>query len=185
MKNNDEIKYSLDRHYHNLLGMYLDTYTIEKMFFALDDKFETIRDLKEKYITFNGMSFSNNEETKAELESLIKEYEASDISIFKDFAEYLNKYKNEIINSFAVYEVIRRTADEQEAYYARLSNGPMEGFNRKPKDYKRNSRGFSNFDYTRNRILWSTRKNPAILGNPKTYKQIHSYKGTPRGSYKK
>lgn len=185
LKNNNEIKYSLDRHYHNLLGMHLDTYTIEKMFFALDDKFETIRDLKEKYISFNSMNFSNNEETKAELETIIKEYVASDISIFKDFGEFLNKYKNEIINSFTVHEVYRRTADEQEAYYSRLSNGPMEGFNRKPKDYKRNSRGFSNFDYTRNRILWSTRKNPAILGNPKTYKQIHSYKGKPRGSYNK
>ena len=74
------------------------------------------------------MVFEDHLEAEEELNSLIKEYKASDITLFKDFAEYLNKYKNEIINSFAVYEVIRRTADEQEAYYARLSNGPMEGF---------------------------------------------------------
>ena len=60
----------------------------------------------------------------------------------------------------------------------------MEGFNRKPKDYKRNSRGFSNFDYTRNHILWSTRKNPTIRGVPKSYKQVHSYQNKPRGPYK-
>lgn len=65
---------------------------MRKCFFALDDKFETIRDLKEKYISFNSMNFSNNEETKAELETIIKEYVASDISIFKDFGEFLNKY---------------------------------------------------------------------------------------------
>ncbi|WP_295754409.1 transposase [uncultured Holdemanella sp.] len=42
----------------------------------------------------------------------------------------------------------------EKEYYARLSNGPMESFNRKPKDLKRDSRGFSDFNYTRNRILW-------------------------------
>lgn len=185
LKNNDEIKYSVNRHYHNLLRMYLDTYAIEKMFFALDDDLKRMRDLKEKYISFNKMDFGDSKEAEIELNSLITEYKASDITIFKDFAEYLNKYRTEIINSFTIREVSRRTTQEQETYYSRLSNGPMEGFNRKPKDYKRNSRGFSNFDYTRNRILWSTRKNPSILGVPKTYKQIHSYKGKPRGNYNK
>ena len=131
------------------------------------------------------MIFEDPYEAEEELNSLINEYKASDIPLFNDFAEYLNKYRTEIINSFIVHEVSRRTANEQETYYSRLSNGPMEGFNRKPKDYKRNSRGFSNFDYIRNRILWSTRKNPAILGVSKTYKQIKSYKGKPRESYKK
>lgn len=185
LKNNDEINYSPDRYFHSQLGMYLDTYTIEKMFFSLDKNFELMRDLKEKYISFNKMVFEDHLEAEEELNSLIKKYKASDITLFKDFAEYLNKYRTEIINSFIVREVSRRTANEQEAYYSRLSNGPMEGFNRKPKDYKRNSRGFSNFDYTRNRILWSTRKNPSILGTPKSYKQIHSYRGKPRENYKK
>ena len=97
----------------------------------------------------------------------------------------LNKFRKEIIYSFTVSEVSRKTKEEQESYYSRLSNGPMEGFNRKPKDYKRNSRGFSNFDYTRNRILWSTRKNPTVRGIPKSYNQVHSYKTDRfRGPYK-
>lgn len=120
-----------------------------------------------------------------ELNSLINEYKASDQIIFKQFAEYLNKFKTEIIYSFTVSEVSRKTKEELESFYSRLSNGPMEGFNRKPKDYKRNSRGLSNFDYTRNRILWSTRKNPTVRGVPKSYKQVHSYKSDrPRGPYK-
>ena len=61
----------------------------------------------------------------------------------------------------------------------------MESFNRKPKDYKRNARGFSNFDYTRNRILWATRKKTPILAHPKSSTQIHSYEGKKRGPYKK
>ena len=36
---------------------------------------------------------------------------------------------------------------------SRFSNGPMEGFNNLPEDLKRESRGVSNFEYTRSRIL--------------------------------
>lgn len=52
----------------------------------------------------------------------------------------------------------------------------MESFNCKPKDFKRSTRGSSNFDYTRNRILWATRNNPAIRAVPKFHEEIHSYK---------
>ncbi|WP_462348812.1 transposase [Holdemanella biformis] len=48
----------------------------------------------------------------------------------------------------------RKSARTEKEYYARLSNGPMKSFNRKPKDLKRDSRGFSDFNYTRYRILW-------------------------------
>ena len=71
----------------------------------------------------------------------------------------------------------RKSARTEKEYYARLSNGPMESFNRKPKDLKRDSRGFSDFNYTRNRILWATRKNPSIKGVPKSMDQILSKKG--------
>lgn len=185
LKNNDDIKHTNNRYYHKSLKMHVDTYTIEKLFLDLDDDFRELRDLKEKYITFNHTSFETEKEVEIALNALIDEYKASDLKIFKDFAHTLEKYYKEIIRSFTTVEVKRKTIDEQEAYYARLSNGPMESFNRKPKDYKRNSRGFSNFDYTRNRILWSTRKNPAIKGVPKTREQVHSYTGKPRGKYNK
>ena len=102
--------------------------------------------------------------------------------MFRDFAALLNRYRDKIIPSFTKLEVIRANKNE---IFSRLSNGPMESFNRKPKDYKRNSRGSFNFDYTRNRILWATRKNPSILGKPKSYEEIHSYRGRKRGPYKK
>ena len=155
------------------------------MFFSLDKNFKTLRDLKEKYIVFNQTNFNSGEEAKNELNSLITLYKASDQSIFKEFADFLNMHQDEIIHSFTTVEVFRRTFDEQEKFYSRLSNGPMEGFNRKPKDFKRNSRGLSNFYYTRNRILWSTRKNPAILAVPKPLEQVRSFDGKSRGPYKK
>ena len=40
-------------------------------------------------------------------------------------------------------------------------------------------------EYSRNRILWATRKNPSIKGVPKSMDQILSKKGKKRGSYKK
>ena len=104
----------------------------------------------------NQTIFNSTEEVNTELQSLIKLYKASDKPIFKDFAEFLNRYQSEIIHSFTTVEISRKTSREQKTLCSRLSNGPMEGFNRKPKDLKRNSRGLSNFDYTRNRTLWST-----------------------------
>lgn len=64
------------------------------------------------------MDFGDSKEAEIELNSLITEYKASDITIFKDFAEYLNKYRTEIINSFTIREVSRRTTQEQETYYS-------------------------------------------------------------------
>ncbi|WP_353885859.1 transposase [uncultured Holdemanella sp.] len=66
------------------------------------------------------------------------------------------------MNSFTRIKVYIKSARTEKEYYARLSNGPMESFNRKPKDLKRDFRGFSGFNYTRNRIL-TTRKNPSEL----------------------
>ena len=61
----------------------------------------------------------------------------------------------------------------------------MESFNRKPKDLKRNSRGFSSFEYTRLRILWSVRENEPILACPKPLHEVKHPTGYKRGSYKK
>ena len=185
LKNYDDINYSYRRHYQKGLKMYLDTYELEKMFFSLAPNLLIFRNLKEKYITFSHTIFDDYKKVSIELDKLINEYEASDFRIFKDFASFLKKYHDEIIRSFTVRKVARKTINEQDELYSRLSNGPMESFNRKPKDYKRNSRGFSNFDYTRNRILWATRKKTPILAHPKSSAQIHSYEGKKRGPYKK
>lgn len=185
LKNHDDIKYSYKLHYHKALGLNINTYRIEDMFFQLDPDLEKIRDLKEKYIQFNHSSFEDEEITRQQLDALIKEYEASGLAVFQQFSKFLKEHKDPIVYSFTVAEVDRKTIEDEKSYYGRLSNGLMESFNRKPKDYKRNSRGSSNFDYTRNRILWATRKNTAIRGIPKTNEQIHSYKGKPRGKYNK
>ena len=71
----------------------------------------------------------------------------------------------------------------KEPKLVRLSNGPMESFNRKVKTLKRNNRGIKDFNKARTRILYSENpdtpfKNVNII-SPKT-KQPGK-----RGKYKK
>ena len=146
LKNRDEINYSYNRHYHKMLGMNVDTYTIEKIFLQLDPNFEGLRDLKEEYIQFNHTEYDNEFDVLLDLNALIDKYDKSDQSIFRDFAGFLRRNLRPIVNSFTRIKVYRKNARTEKEYYARLSNGPMESFNRKPKDLKRDSRGFSNFN---------------------------------------
>lgn len=181
LKNVDDINYSFKRFYHRLLGMNVDTSTIERMFFELDPNFKPLRDLKEKYIEFNRSQFNSTSDALVELDRLIQEYESCPQTIFNDFATFLKQHRIPIKNSFTIVKVFRKSARYEKEYYARLSNGPMESFNRQPKDLKRNSRGFSDFHYTRNRILWSNRINPSFKSVSKKKKR----QGKKRGPYKK
>lgn len=158
-----------------MLKMYVDTATIEKMFYDIDPMLRKLQKLKEEYVDFNDSKFQTSQEAATALKFLIQKYWRSKLKIFNEFGDFLNHHIQEIALSFTTVEVSRKTFQEQETYYARLSNGLMESFNRKPKDYKRSARGASNFDYTRNRILWAERKNPSILGIPKSAEEIHSY----------
>ena len=149
LKNKNDINYSTYRHYHKLLRMTVDTHQIEQLFFRINPKIKKYRDLKEEYISFNQGTYENEEQVKESLDSLIIRYENSNEKIFIDFSSFLKEHMNEIIRSFTIVQVSRKSNASQANYYARLSNGPMESFNRKPKDYKRITRGSSNFDYTR------------------------------------
>lgn len=178
LKDVDDISYSYRRHYHRKLGMYTDTYEIERKFLALDDRFRRIRELKEMYISFNSASYDEencNEAIGRKLDEIIEVYKGCEIAMFNDFADTLSQFREYITASFKTARRLNKGKKDHYEVLTRLSNGPMEGFNRKPKDYKRNSRGFSNFDYTRNRILWANRKNPPILAVPKKLDEIHIY----------
>lgn len=45
--------------------------------------------------------------------------------------------------------------------------------------------GYLNFDFARNRVIFSSRKNAPIRAIPKTDTEIHSYRGKTRGEYTK
>ena len=149
----------------------------------LDPHFEEIRDLKEMYVKFNKEHVNDPEGALKSLNELIGIYEKNHLVMFREIASTLKEHAQEIANSFLYIASDRY--EENQQILRRLSNGPMEGFNVNPKNLKRISRGVSNFEYARNRILWATRINPPQLAVPRTDEDIHQRKGKPRGSYKK
>ena len=180
LKNKDNIEYSGNRHYINKLCAYYDTYQIEDLFFSLDTHFKHLRDLKEVYINFNKQNLGNPLSANQALIEIIEIYKNSGESIFIEFSNLLKKFTKEITNSF---NVVKKLDDSGELIIRRISNGPIESFNRKPKDLKRSSRGFTNFDYTRNRILWANRDDAAIRAVPKKFKEIQTKTDIVRGNY--
>lgn len=170
------------KHYSKKLGIYPSVEKIQKMFLDLDPMFKPLKELKDKYLNFNDEYVSKPEEAAIALRQLIDEYKTSDYKIYKELATLLNKHFDQIVKSFIV---VKKENKDYEVFYQRLSNGPHEGFNRKPKDMKRMARGYSNFNFIRNRILWSSRKDASILAVPKDYKEVINKTGKKRGPYKK
>ena len=176
LTNTDNINYNtksrFDRHFRYLM----DTYAYEEHFFNIDPSLREIRDLKEKYIYFNNMT---DDLTKIgiALDKLIQEYKTSEYPMFKDFARLIKKYRSQILYSFTIVDTIKGSV--------RLSNGPIESFNRSPKDIKRTARGYGNFAHARNRLLYSLRNNASILAVPRSQKEFQKKTEIKRGSYNK
>ncbi len=158
LKNERNIDYSQPARFSSHFQCYMDSYRIEAKFLSLHPDLPRIRDLKEKYVSFNCRYAGHPIEAAAELDDLIELYSDSNIEIFRDFSNTLKNYRQEILNSFIIEERIING----EVKMSRLSNGPMESLNRKAKDLKRLSRGFTNFEHIRNRFLFSTRKSPEL-----------------------
>ena len=173
LSNNDNIEYDQKRYYNYKFKMYLNTYQLEEMFFKIDKNLRVFSDLKQLYHDFNKDDFNSLEDVEIMLDTLILKYKNCGHKIFKDFADLLENHKQLIVNSFIKVEVVDCNG---EYVLRRLSNGPMESFNNIPKDYKHISNGVSNFEYTRNRILWATRRNPSILGVPKVLPKTNKNK---------
>lgn len=181
LRNQENINYNSKSHYDRSLRRYMDTYSYEEAFFQLHPDLRELRDLKELYIQFNSRNAGKPEQAAIELEHIIKYYRKCRFKIFHEFADLLEKYYDQIIESFHMQICIRSGKET----VSRLSNGPMESFNRKPKDLKRSGRGYLNFEHVRNRILFATRRNAPILAVPKTAKEAAFKTGKTRGPYKK
>ena len=171
---------------NNKINIYINTvkkkYQKENLFLSLDPNFKEIRELKEKYISFNNEYIGDSIHAEKALDSLIKEYGSSHLKMFREFSDLLKKYKYPILAAFTTITTVN--IDGEVEMIRRISNGPMESFNNKPKDLKRISNGVANFEYTRNRLLWATREAPSILAIPRDLKAIHK-DGKIRGHYKK
>ncbi len=69
------------------------------MFFELDDKFEILRDLKEKYFEFDELAKEKPYKAAGLLDKLIDEYANCNQEIFNNFSEVIKKRRQYILNS--------------------------------------------------------------------------------------
>jgi transposase len=164
LTNLENIDYSQIAKVDSHFRYFMDTYEKERKLFTIAPELREMRDLKELYVRFNKAHYDNLFEVEQALSKLIRIYKTSEFEMFRDFSVLLESNKPEIVNSFTTIELID---DDGVIYKKRLSNGPIESFNRIPKDMKRNSRGYLDFEHARNRILFSTRRNPTITSPKK------------------
>lgn len=165
LKNKDDITYYGQPKFNKRLNRMMNTFDYEEWILSLDKNFESLRNLKEKYVQFNKKYAGDPSGARAALPGIIALYRNSPYRMFNDIASTLEEFSEPIINSFIL---VKRTSKSGKDYESRLSNGPMESLNRVPKDMKRIGRGYLNFEHIRNRFLFSQRKNAAILAVPKT-----------------
>lgn len=161
LSNPEHISYHSDAHMDTHLNCLMNTYDYEDALFRLDPQLQELRDYKDMYIDFNTRNAGKPMDARIELDELIGSYLDSGNAIFRDFANLLIKYHDYIINSFIMVE--RHGLGK--AYPSRLSNGPIEGLNRKIKDLKRLGRGYRNFQHFRTRFLYAARNNPVLQGD--------------------
>ena len=150
------------------------------MFFELADKFEILRDLKEKYFEFYELTKEKPDKAAGLLDKLIDEYANCDQKIFNNFSEVIKKHRQYILNSYTFVEATDKKGNK---VIRRLSNGPIEQFNTNPKSLRRLARGIKNFDYARNRLLWSLRSQETIPIRKST--DYVKRTGKKRGKYNK
>ena len=180
LSNNRNIDYGRMR-WDFRLKRYVYPSDIERELFKIDPNLKSIRDLKEKYIKFNNDFLGDTKGAREGLKRIIREYRECPFPLFYEVADSLNRHFDEIINSFILVDKY----NNKEIVKVRLSNGVMESMNRIPKDMKRNGRGYRNFQHIRNRYLYAMRENAAILGTPKSWKEVCFKTGRKRGSYNK
>lgn len=180
LTNPEHLNYNAPSKFNRHFKYLMDTYAYEERFFNAFPFLRDMRDLKDRYILFNQTYEGNPSAAAVELNRLITLYRECDFDVLRDFSRLLKKYRQPIINSFVLMD--KRTNSELKA---RMSNGPIESLNRKPKDQKRNARGFRNFQHARNRFLFATRINAPILSTPKEKTEILNSIGTTREPYQK
>lgn len=181
LKNADNICYSAESRYNHKLRRYVTIGDLERMLFDIDPNLRAIRNLKERYITFNKQYGNNYKAARNALKQLIELYHKCDQPIFHEVADTLSYHFESICNSFIM---IQRMSNGS-LHLSRLSNGPIESLNRIAKDLKRNGHGYRNFDHLRNRFLFSQRKNASILAIPKSFEDACPKTDIKRGPYKK
>ncbi|OCN04379.1 hypothetical protein A4S06_11420 [Erysipelotrichaceae bacterium MTC7] len=121
-----------------------DAYTLKEMYFKFIAATED--DLKDTEDFFEKKGKTKVELHHERLDDIIEAMENSQINEFKKCANTLQKWKEEILNSFVWFDG------------RRFSNGVIEGKNNYIKKILNNANGYRNFERARNKIMYSQNK---------------------------
>ena len=150
-------------------GMLMSKYQIIDCMLTLDHKLHKAYDLKEEYRNF--VATSNIDIANDELNILISKFKEAHIPEYTKFIKLLDKWHDEIVNSFNMINGHK------------ITNGSMERVNRDIKTIFGISFGSTNFIRMRNRIIYCINQDVPILAWRK--KQTNKKVGKPRGKYKR
>lgn len=138
--------YNLDKpaKYNKSLGRYATFWEIREILFEAFPRLRVAYNLKELYIKFN--QENTKEQAAACFDEVRQMFADSSISEYDEFVTLLTNWKQEIVNSFTII------------YDRRINNSYIEAKNRQMERLMYNANGFSNFERTRNRILYCLNK---------------------------
>lgn len=88
-KNQKNVNYQYETFYDRHFNYQMNTYRYEDLLFKYYPKLKDLRDLKERYITFNSRNADNPAQAAIELDELIKFYAACSEPIFINFSQLL------------------------------------------------------------------------------------------------
>ena len=146
LKNPDKLKYKKFK--VNKFNMYLDEHQIVDYMLSIDKDLKDGYELMVEYKNFNATATSDD--VKYELDKIKVKFQNSELPELRKFYRIIKSWHQEIINSF----------DKINGHI--ISNGGLERANRDVKTLIRNGYGLSNFNRTRNRIMYVKNKNESV-----------------------
>lgn len=155
--------------YNHKLKQYINYPALLEKILKIDPSLKEAYELKEEYLVFNQTSTIDT--AREELAHIITMYQNSNIASFRELANTLLNWYDEIVNSFIIING------------KRLSNGRIESTNARIKTIIKVANGFQNFSRLRNKIMYVINKDATIT--------LHEEKvnikrpGKKRGPYKK
>lgn len=142
----DNIKYTRKPNSH--YGYLADKHAVLDKLLSIDPNLKEAYLLKEQYREFN--KCATYDEAKTKLDDFIEKFKKSYYSEFREFGGMLERWRENIINSFISVNG------------KRMSNGPMESLNGRIRRLIVDGYGFTNFERFRNRVLFCLNQNEPL-----------------------
>lgn len=148
----DDIEFDRRIHIHKNISYFFSkdvpVSDILNLLLSFNSELEISYTLKEVFNDIN--KHCTSETIEASLDKFIEDLIIFNIEEFNSVVSTLKNWKQEIINSFDLFD------------NRRISNGPVESVNSRIKLIKRNANGYRNFNRFRKRVLYSLNRSSFI-----------------------